>query len=107
MSGWRLEHSYAALPAVFHSAAAPTPVRDPQFVVFNTRLAGELGLDVTALDTPHGAAIFGGNALPDGSGRWPRPTPATSSATSRRSATAAPSCSANNALRPTAWWTSS
>jgi serine/tyrosine/threonine adenylyltransferase len=66
MSGWRLEQSYATLPALFHSTAVPTPVRDPQFVVFNTRLADELGLDVAALDTPQGAAIFGGNAVPDG-----------------------------------------
>jgi len=66
VSGWRLEHTYAGLPALFHSAAAPTPVRDPQFVVFNPALAVTLGLDVAALDTPAGAAIFGGNTLPEG-----------------------------------------
>ena len=66
MSGWRFEHSYAALPALFHAAATPTPVRDPQFVVFNPVLATALGLDVSALDTPAGAAIFAGNALPEG-----------------------------------------
>jgi uncharacterized protein YdiU (UPF0061 family) len=64
--GWRLEHSYAALPALFHSAIAPTPVRDPHYVVFNTVLAGALGLDVSGLDSPAGAAIFAGNALPEG-----------------------------------------
>ena len=66
VSGWRLEHTYAGLPALFHSAAAPTPVRDPQFVVFNPALATTLGLDVAALDTPEGAAIFAGNRLPEG-----------------------------------------
>jgi len=66
VSGWRLEHTYAGLPAIFHSAAAPTPVRDPQFVVFNPALAVTLGLDVAALDTPAGAAIFAGNTLPEG-----------------------------------------
>ena len=66
VSGWRLEHTYAGLPALFHSAAAPTPVRDPQFVVFNPALAVTLGLDVAALDTPAGAAIFGGNTVPEG-----------------------------------------
>jgi uncharacterized protein YdiU (UPF0061 family) len=66
VSGWRLEHTYAGLPALFHSPAAPTPVRDPQFVVFNPALAVSLGLDVAALDTPDGAAIFGGNTLPEG-----------------------------------------
>ncbi len=66
VSGWRLEHTYAELPALFHSSVAPTPVRDPQFVVFNTVLARDLGLDVAALDSPAGAAIFAGNALPEG-----------------------------------------
>ena len=66
MSGWRLEHTYGDLPALLHAPVAPTPVRDPQFVVFNTVLAESLGLDVAALDTPAGAAIFAGNALPDG-----------------------------------------
>ena len=66
VGGWRLEHSYAELPALFHSAAMPVPVRDPQFVVFNRVLATALGLDAPALDSPDGAAIFAGNALPDG-----------------------------------------
>jgi len=66
VGGWRLEHSYAALPALFHSAVAPTAVRTPHYAVFNTVLAGELGLDVAALDSPDGAAIFAGNALPEG-----------------------------------------
>jgi serine/tyrosine/threonine adenylyltransferase len=66
VGGWRFEHTYAGLPALFHSAAAPTPVRDPQFVVFNPALAVTLGLDVAALDTPAGAAIFAGNTLPEG-----------------------------------------
>lgn len=66
MHGWRLEQTYGTLPALFHAPAAPVPVRDPQFVVFNTALAAALGLDVGALDSPGGAAIFAGNALPDG-----------------------------------------
>jgi uncharacterized protein YdiU (UPF0061 family) len=65
-AGWRLDHSYASLPALFHTRVAPTPVLDPKFVVFNTVLAADLGLDVAALDSPAGAAIFAGNALPDG-----------------------------------------
>ena len=66
MSGWRLEHTYAALPELFHTRVAPTPVRDPEFVIFNAGLAGALGLDVQVLDSPAGAAIFGGNVLPEG-----------------------------------------
>ena len=65
MAGWRLDHSYAGLPAMFHSGVPPTPVREPRLVVFNRPLAEALGLDAGALDSPHGAAIFAGNALPD------------------------------------------
>jgi serine/tyrosine/threonine adenylyltransferase len=63
---WRLEHSYADLPALFHAPATPTPVRHPQLVVFNSPLAAELGLDATRLNSPEGAAIFAGNTLPEG-----------------------------------------
>jgi uncharacterized protein YdiU (UPF0061 family) len=66
IGGWRLEHSYSRLPALFHSPAQPTPVPDPHFVVFNTVLAKELGLDIGVLDSPDGAAIFAGNVLPPG-----------------------------------------
>lgn len=65
--GWRLENSYARLPALFHSAVAPTPVRAPRLVIFNSRLAESLGLDSAALSGEHGAAIFAGNQLPPGS----------------------------------------
>jgi uncharacterized protein YdiU (UPF0061 family) len=66
MSGWRLEHTYADLPLLFHAAAPPTPVREPRLVVLNRPLAASLGLDADALERPEGAAIFTGNALPDG-----------------------------------------
>jgi len=66
MAGWRLEHTYADLPQVFHSPAAPTPVREPHLVVLNRPLATRLGLEPEALAGSEGAAIFAGNALPDG-----------------------------------------
>ena len=66
MAGWRLEHTYADLPELFYSNAPPTPVREPRLVAFNRPLAAMLGLDVDALDSPEGAAIFAGNALPEG-----------------------------------------
>ncbi|MDQ3069957.1 MAG: YdiU family protein [Acidobacteriota bacterium] len=67
MAGWRLEHTYATLPELFHTAITPTPVREPGLVAFNGTLAQELGLDADALNTAQGAAIFAGNALPPGS----------------------------------------
>ncbi|CAN5387874.1 YdiU family protein [soil metagenome] len=66
MAGWRLEHTYAELPQLFHSHIEPTPVREPRLIVFNRPLATMLGLDPDSLDGPEGARIFAGNALPDG-----------------------------------------
>jgi uncharacterized protein YdiU (UPF0061 family) len=66
MAGWRLEHTYAELPQLFHSPAPPTAVREPHLVAFNRPLATALGLEPEALAGPEGAAIFAGNALPDG-----------------------------------------
>ncbi len=62
--GWRLEHSYAQLPELLHVAVAPTAVRAPQVVVWNRKLAEELGLEAEALAA--GAEIFSGNRLPPG-----------------------------------------
>ena len=66
MSGWHLEHTYAGLPELFYSAATPATVREPRLVVFNRPLATALGLEPERL-AQEGAAIFGGNALPEGS----------------------------------------
>jgi uncharacterized protein YdiU (UPF0061 family) len=66
MAGWRLEHTYAELPQLFHAQATPVAVREPRLVVFNEPLAIELGLDPEALQGSEGAAIFAGNAVPDG-----------------------------------------
>jgi len=66
MAGWRLEHTYAELPPLFHSQAAPTPVREPRLAAFNRPLAAMLGLDAEALEGREGAAIFAGNAVPEG-----------------------------------------
>jgi serine/tyrosine/threonine adenylyltransferase len=66
MAGWHLEHTYAALPPLFHAPATPTPVREPRLVAFNRPLAAALGLDAEALAGPEGAAIFAGNAVPEG-----------------------------------------
>jgi len=66
MSGWRLEHTYTSLPALFYADAAPTPIPEPRVVAFNRLLATTLGLDPEALQGADGARIFGGNALPPG-----------------------------------------
>ncbi len=59
-----LQHSYSALPLRFHAQVKPTPVANPQLVVFNTPLAADLGLDPKVIE-PQAAALFSGNQLPD------------------------------------------
>jgi len=64
--GWNLDHSYAALPGVFHTGVHPTAVRAPRLVVLNHALASDLGLDLAALPDDEVAALFAGNVLPPG-----------------------------------------
>jgi uncharacterized protein YdiU (UPF0061 family) len=58
------EHSYGGLPPRFYMRVAPTPVAKPQLVVFNRRLAAELGLDVETVER-EAALWFSGNQLPE------------------------------------------
>ena len=66
MASWRLEHTYTQLPEFFYADALPVPVAAPRLVAFNRPLAESLGLDGDALAGPEGAALFAGNALPEG-----------------------------------------
>ena len=65
--GWRLEHTYARLPQLFHAPAQPVAVSRPGWVMWNRTLAESLGLNPDSLAQPAAAAIFAGNALPTGS----------------------------------------
>lgn len=59
------EHSYASLSPRLYERVRPTPVTDPQLVIFNRALAEELGLkpDVER----EAATLFSGNQLPEDS----------------------------------------
>jgi uncharacterized protein YdiU (UPF0061 family) len=59
-----LQHTYSTLPARFYARVAPVPAKDPRLVVFNSRLASELGFDPAVLER-EGAAWFSGNQTPD------------------------------------------
>src|ERR1700743_3365850 len=59
-----LDHTYSTLPGKFYAPVNPTPVAQPQLVIFNTRRAQELGLDPAAIE-PNAAAMFSGNQLPE------------------------------------------
>ena len=58
------QHSYGALPNRFYTRVEPTPVANPQLVVFNTPLAEDLGLEPNTIE-PHAPALFSGNHPPE------------------------------------------
>ncbi|RED28138.1 uncharacterized protein YdiU (UPF0061 family) [Rhodopseudomonas thermotolerans] len=58
------DNSYVALPPNFFARVAPTPVPAPRLVKLNRPLALHLGLDPARLDSPEGAEILAGNAMP-------------------------------------------
>ena len=59
-----IQNTYYLLPSRFYARVAPTPVRDPRLVAFNSRLAEELGFDPAVLER-EGASWFSGNRTPD------------------------------------------
>lgn len=65
-AGWNFDNSFTRLPGPLFARVEPTPVRAPSLVLLNRPLALELGLDPEALSGEAGAAVFSGNALPDG-----------------------------------------
>lgn len=66
-AGWRFVHTYAALPEALHRRIDPEAVAAPALVLFNRRLAGEMGLRAGLLEGEGGAGVFSGNVVPEGS----------------------------------------
>ncbi|WP_330389626.1 protein adenylyltransferase SelO [Geosporobacter ferrireducens] len=65
-AGWNLDNSYACLPELFFSCLNPTPVRSPKLIILNDSLATSLGLNIQALESEDGIAVFAGNRIPEG-----------------------------------------
>lgn len=66
--GWRFDNSYAMLSEKLYSPIAPAPANRPETVLFNEKLAAELGLNYQLpTDNAEIATTFSGNALPVGS----------------------------------------
>jgi uncharacterized protein YdiU (UPF0061 family) len=63
--GWRLENSYAGLPEHFFTRINPTPVNEPQLLLFNADLAKTLGIDLPIDEKEMLAQLFSGNTLPE------------------------------------------
>ena len=57
---------YIRLGSDFYASAQPSPVPNPELIVFNEALAADLGLSAAALNSTEGTAIFSGNRVPAG-----------------------------------------
>lgn len=66
-AGWNFDNSYARLSKSFYTILKPNPVRSPELIILNDRLAEDLGLNVEALQSNDGVAVFAGNQIPEGS----------------------------------------
>jgi uncharacterized protein YdiU (UPF0061 family) len=64
--GWNLDQSYASLPPIFYTIQKPVPVRQPELVILNHRLASSLGLNPCALQETENVAVLAGNSIPEG-----------------------------------------
>jgi uncharacterized protein YdiU (UPF0061 family) len=64
--GWAFDNSYTRLPATLFARVHPATVRAPGIVVINYALARELGLSLETLSPDAAAALFAGQAIPDG-----------------------------------------
>ena len=65
-AGWCFDNTYARLPSAFHTRVETSAVREPSLLVFNRALAESMGLNALRLDSAEGAAVFSGNAIPEG-----------------------------------------
>lgn len=60
----KLTHDYLNLPGLFYTRTLPSPVKEPELVLFNDELADELGLQKEKLRSRPG--LFTGNEIPEG-----------------------------------------
>ncbi|KOS69724.1 hypothetical protein AEA09_04115 [Lysinibacillus contaminans] len=65
-AGWNLDNSYAQLPESLFTSLDLNPVRSPKLIILNGTLAASLGLNVQALNSDDGVAVFAGNRIPEG-----------------------------------------
>ncbi|MCM3726351.1 YdiU family protein [Neobacillus cucumis] len=65
-TGWNFDNSYSHLPESFFTRQNPGPVNSPKLVILNEPLAEELGLEISALQSKDGTAVFAGNQIPEG-----------------------------------------
>ena len=64
--GFQLERTYSKFPGVFFSKLSPTPVSSPKILLFNQKLAEEIGLDLSVLSEEERTQLLSGNLVPKG-----------------------------------------
>jgi len=65
--GWHFDNTYSKLSNTFKQEVKPTPVQDPELVIFNEELAKELNLNFSDINKQELSNLFSGNILPKGS----------------------------------------
>ena len=61
-----LENSYTELPDLFFTKQSPTPVHKPEIVIFNQKLADQVGLNFSQMSKEEMAKLLSGNLVPEG-----------------------------------------
>ena len=64
---WKFDNTYSRLSKSFREFIKPTPVHNPEIVIFNHQLASDLNLDFSKFNNKELSNMFSGNDLPDGS----------------------------------------
>ena len=61
---WKFDNTYSKLSETFREFVKPTPVHNPEIVIFNHQLAKELDLDFSKISNIELSKIFSGNSIP-------------------------------------------
>ena len=61
---WKFDNTYSKLSETFREFVKPTPVHNPEIVIFNHQLAQEINLDFSEISNIELSKIFSGNSLP-------------------------------------------
>lgn len=68
--GLNFNNSYLSLPKCFYESTHPTPVKDPEILIFNKKLSLDLGIDFSNLTSKEKAKILSGNTILDNNGYY-------------------------------------
>ncbi len=61
---WKFDNTFSKLSESFRELIKPTPVHNPEIIIFNHQLAKNLNLDFSRLNNEELSNIFSGNVLP-------------------------------------------